>query len=337
VKIASSYIRKSFKKIAYFQEGNPQVGNINDIVRCFKSGDLIIVNDSATAPMSLEARDRFNNSLELRLLRTNELSNSFLAVAFVGGSWKVPTENRKIIDPMHLGERLHIGEQVFSVRKFGPTTFKLCAVDGPEFMSTEIYRAGRMIQYSYMDDEVPLWASQSIFASRPWSSEAPSAAFAFSWNLIFQLIANGVNFASITHGAGLSSIGHVEIDEILPLTEVSMVTSETLSLIEQTRMSGGRVIGIGTSVVRAVEAAKQLNIKGMLTNQPFENSLRISSKHRIDQFDGILTGLHQEGESHFELLNAFASSHKIEALLAEASLSGCLTHEFGDFMLLLKD
>ena len=337
MKIATSYTRGDSRKIAYLEQGLPQVGKIGDLVQSFRLNDLIIVNDSATAPMSVAATDRHGRRLELRLLKADAGSNAFLAIAFEGGSWKIPTELRKHADPETFGGSLIVGSQEFKVHPMNGFTCRLTASNRQQDFLRHLYGTGKMIQYSYMEHETPLWALQTIFASRPWSSEAPSSAFAFNWDMIFALIGKGVRFTNITHAAGLSSVGNIEQDRMLPLPEVSQVRSETLQLINETREKGGRVIAVGTSVVRAVEAAVRLHQKALHTDLPFENSLRISSAYLIESFDGILTGLHQEGESHFELLNAFTSARKIEEMLEEAGRLDCLTHEFGDFMLLMKD
>ena len=332
MKIATNYTRSDTKKVAYLEHDLVKVGGVDDLLKCFRPNDLIVVNDSATAPMSFVATDQGGRHLEVRLLKAESGGSSFRAIIYEEGSWKVPTESRKIVRPDSCGGSIFIGSLEFLVERSDNFVCQL-QVRSEEYSTLkDLYRCGTMIQYSYMEKETPVWAAQSIFASRAWSSEAPSAAFAFSWKLIFSLVNNGVQFASVTHAAGFSSIGDFNQDRILPLTEMSDVSQKTLQSIVETRKRGGRVIAVGTSVVRAVEASRlRMNF-----DSPYENSLRIYPEHEIVLFDGILTGLQQEGESHFDLLNAFLPAHKIEEILQEADRFNCLTHEFGDFMLLMK-
>jgi S-adenosylmethionine:tRNA ribosyltransferase-isomerase len=333
MKFATNYLRGDSKKVTYFDDGKPKTGRTDDLLNCFRPGDLIVVNDSATVPMSVMATDFSGRQLELRLLKAGSDSTTFRAIAYEGESWRVPTEKRKIVHPESCGTSLFVGTNEFKIERFDGVVFQLIAADKKKSVLKTLYQTGRMIQYSYMERETPVWAAQTIFSSRPWSSESPSASFVFNWNLIFALVSKGVRFARVTHGAGFSSIGDFKLDSVLPLPEISFVPQETLRLISETRERGSRVIAIGTSVVRAVEAAALFRLT---PNHPFENSLHISPEHPIGLFDGIVTGLHQKGESHFELLTAFVSAREIEELMQKADNSGCLTHEFGDFMFLEK-
>ena len=96
--------------------------------------------------------------------------------------------------------------------------------------------------------------------------------------------------------------------------------------------NGGRVIAIGTSVVRALESA--VNADGTLRAGEGLASGRIARGRPLRAVDAILTGVHQPGESHYELLRAFANDRLLERVSAAAQERGYLAHEFGDSILI---
>ncbi len=80
---------------------------------------------------------------------------------------------------------------------------------------------------------------------------------ALNWQLLLRLLKKGVQIVALTHAAGLSSTGDETIDQALPLSEKFEIPAATMEAIRQTKSRGGRVIAIGTSVVRALESASQ--------------------------------------------------------------------------------
>src|SRR5262249_30867332 len=118
-----------------------------------------------------------------------------------------------------------------------------------------LYQYGRPVQYSYLNDELNLWSVQNVYSSRPWAVEMPSAGHALGWQSLLKLIRKGVEIVPLTHGAGLSSTGDLGIDRPLPLAEKFEIPAPTMEAVRRTRAGGGRVIAVGTSVVRALESA----------------------------------------------------------------------------------
>ena len=119
---------------------------------------------------------------------------------------------------------------------------------------------------------------------------------ALNWQLLLRLIRKGVQVVPLTHGAGLSSTGDVKIDEALPLAEKFEIPAATMEAIRRSKSNGGRVIAIGTSVVRALESASQ-------SRRGFTN-LRLGPGYQLKVADGLLTSTHDVSESHYQLLQA---------------------------------
>jgi S-adenosylmethionine:tRNA ribosyltransferase-isomerase len=105
-----------------------------------------------------------------------------------------------------------------------------------------------------------------------------------------------------------------------------------VSAIEDTRRRGGRVVAVGTTVVRALEGAASA---GRLRASSGVTDLRIGPAYRLRVVDGILSGVHAPEESHFALLAAFADPGLLARAWAHASARGFRPHEMGDAMLVL--
>ena len=150
---------------------------------------------------------------------------------------------------------------------------------------------------------------------------------ALNWQLLLRLIRKGVQVVPLTHGAGLSSTGDVKIDGALPLAEKFEIPATTMQAVRRTKANGGRVIAVGTSVVRALESATR-------SHRGFTD-LRLGSGYQLKVVDGLLTGTHDVSESHYQLLRAFLPETILSRVSQHLEEQGYLTHEFGDLCLLL--
>lgn len=105
-----------------------------------------------------------------------------------------------------------------------------------------------------------------------------------------------------------------------------------VSAVREAKRKGRRIIAIGTTVVRALEAASSAD--GSV--RPGEGIARgrIGRGTRLRIVDAILTGVHQPGESHFDLMKAFANDDRLARIGATAEERGCRSHEFGDSLLI---
>ncbi len=102
----------------------------------------------------------------------------------------------------------------------------------------------------------PIEAYQTVFATRPGSAEMPSAARPFTPEIVTRLVSRGIGVAPITLHTGVSSLEGGED----PYPESYDVPAATARMVNLTRQSGGRVIAIGTTVVRALESAAQQSL-----------------------------------------------------------------------------
>jgi S-adenosylmethionine:tRNA ribosyltransferase-isomerase len=124
------------------------------------------------------------------------------------------------------------------------------------------------------------------------------------------------------------------LDAALPLPERFDIPAETVAAVRRTRAAGGRVVAVGTTVVRALEGSANAGGGRLQTGEGL-TSLRVDRHFRPRVVDGVLTGVHQPGETHFDLLQAFAPEPLLRRALAHAEQTGYLAHEFGDSCLIL--
>ena len=147
------------------------------------------------------------------------------------------------------------------------------------------------------------------------------------------MLGQGVRVAALTHAAGISSTGSAELDARLPAPERYYIPDDTVTAVEETKERGARVVAVGTTVTRALESSRLT--QGRLTPGEGEATLVIGPGFRPALVDGLLTGMHARGTSHFALLEAFAPRELLERALEHAEGVGYLEHEFGDSCLLL--
>ena len=299
------------------------------------AGDLLVVNDAATVPASLRGRDQAGNEIEARLIASRG-DDRFSAVLFGAGDWHQRTEDRPRPAEYPVGTRLRFGAlaaEIVARAPASPRLVELRFAAGGDALWAALYREGRPVQYSYLAHDLPLWAVQTVYAARPWAFEMPSAGRPLSWEILLALRRKGVRWASLTHAAGLSSAGDAAIDAALPLAERYDIPAATVRAVAETRSRGGRIVAVGTTVVRALEGAASK--EGGLRAGPGETDLIISPAFRPRVVDGVLSGAHAAHESHFSLLAAFAGPTLLAAAAAQAERAGFLTHELGDSMLVL--
>ena len=197
-----------------------------------------------------------------------------------------------------------------------------------------LLRHGEPIRYSYAGQRWPLEAYQTVFGRTPGSAEMPSAARPFSHGLVTDLVARGVTFAPITLHCGVSSLEAGED----PYAEQYDVPPATARLVSLTRQSGGRVIAVGTTVVRALETAARetaaLETTALAASAGWTSHV-ISPETGLRVVDGLLTGLHEPRSSHLRMLAAFHGEDLLRDCYEAALDRRYLWHEFGDVHLLL--
>jgi S-adenosylmethionine:tRNA ribosyltransferase-isomerase len=304
-----------------------------------RAGDLLVLNDAATLPASLSAVTRDQAPVEIRLLGPAR-AGEFSAVLFGAGDHRTRTEDRPAPPRLHEGDVLVVGPrlqaEIVGCSGLSQRLVELRFDARDAELWSALYAWGKPVQYADQPEPLPLWSVQTAYAARPWAAEMPSAGRPLSMRTISLLRRRGVRFAVLTHAAGLSATGDPELDRALPLPERYDIPAETVRAVERTRAERGRVVAVGTSVVRALEDSA-LQADGALRAGEALATLRIEPTHTRRIVDGLFTGIHAPGESHFALLGAFADEALLRRSHAYARSLGYREHEFGDACLLLAD
>lgn len=310
-------------------------GEAHALARWLRRGDLLVVNDAATLPAAISGWAG-GVRLEVRLAEPPR-DGVALAVLFGEGDWRTPTEQRPAPPPLAPTARVDFGAtsaEVEHVSTISPRLVTLRFDRRGDALLAALYAVGRPVQYSHLRNDLALWSVQNAYAGPPWAVELPSAGRPLSWRAIAALQRAGVRFATLTHAAGLSATGDPALDACLPLPERYRIPTETVAAIERTRRQGGRVIAVGTTVVRALEDVHARH--GRVVAGDGIAHLVLGREHRLAVVDGAISGMHDPTESHFRLLTAFAPLELLAAAHDFALAGGYLAHEFGDIALTLR-
>jgi S-adenosylmethionine:tRNA ribosyltransferase-isomerase len=312
-----------------------------DFAALVHRGDVVIANDAATLPASLFGIHVATGSrIELRLAGRRSLHphhvHRFTAVVFGAGDFRTPTESRPRPPAVSVGDLLQLGPLDAVVRAVldHPRLIEVAFRGSAQEIWEGLARHGRPIQYSYLTAPLAVWDTWTTIASRPVAFEAPSAGFLLDWRLVDSLRAREATFVTLTHAAGISSTGDARLDAMLPLAEAYEIPLRTASAIDAARRRGARIIAVGTTVVRALEDAAVQD--GHVRAGRASATLRVGALTRLQIVDALVTGQHEPGTSHYELLRAFQDDSVLRQVTAEAEMHGYRAHEFGDSLFIVR-
>jgi S-adenosylmethionine:tRNA ribosyltransferase-isomerase len=295
-----------------------------DLPRFLRKGDLLVVNESAAIPASLPADGRLGSIL-LNLC-TRFRSDLWIAEP----RWAAGTPGPL---PLRPGEDLRVGPATIRLLSEYPGIPRLWFVASDRPLERIIAGRGQPIHYGYTD-AWPMNVYRTLFSRVAGSAEMPSAARPITPRVRGLLHDAGVRIAPIVLHAGVSSLeiegDTVEAQAMYP--EPFAVSEKTADAVNRTHALGGRVIAVGTTVVRALESA--WTPAGVRPRAGFTR-LFVHPDRGVHAVDGLLTGFHDPATSHLALLVAFLSLDGVRNAYAEAARSGYLWHEFGDSHLIL--
>jgi len=289
-----------------------------DLPRLLRPGDLLVVNNSRTLPAAVPA----GPDLTIHFSTARPDGSWLVEPRIPAGKSSLPSVDQPPPEVIALpgGATLTLA---------GQATARLWHARLSTAVVPYLLRHGEPIRYSYAGRRWPLEAYQTVFGRLPGSAEMPSAGRPFSPAVVTDLVARGVTFAPITLHCGVSSLEAGED----PYPEQYDVPPATARLVNLTRQSGGRVIAVGTTVVRALETAALRAVP--IEAQAGWTSHVVTPEVGLRVVDGLLTGLHEPRSSHLRMLAAFHGEDLLCDCYAAALTDGYLWHEFGDVHLLL--
>ena len=289
-----------------------------------REGDVVVVNTSATLPAAVPVAGA-----------GADLAVHF-STAWSDGTWLV--ELRRVRDGATVpypegvaGEEYGLpgGASIRLLSPYSQGRLWIASIQVGTDVEEYLRRYGMPIRYGYVHRPWPLDYYQTVFAREPGSAEMPSAGRPFTDAMVTELVTSGVLLVPVLLHTGVAS---AEAHE-RPYPERFAVSAATAATVNQRRADGGRVIAVGTTVVRALESA--VGPDGMVHARAGRTELVLTPQRGVRVVDGLLTGLHEPAASHLDMLAAIAGRQLLDACYAEAAAHGYLWHEFGDVNLLL--
>jgi S-adenosylmethionine:tRNA ribosyltransferase-isomerase len=296
---------------------------IRDLPQLLEPGDLLVFNDTRVIPARLHGAKASGGRVEIlieRLLPGNE------ARAQIGAS-KTPRAGSRI--------QLDAGGEVEVLGREG------------EFYQLRFHVEGALEDWLQQAGQLPLppyihrapgaedaSRYQTVFARAPGAVAAPTAGLHFDEALLAALAARGIESGHVTLHVGAGTFQPVRVDDLdqhRMHSEWLNVDADLVAKVRRTRERGGRVIAVGTTVVRALESAMQ---GGELRPYAGETSIFILPGVRVRSIDALLTNFHLPESTLLMLVSAFAGKERIFDAYAHAIAQRYRFFSYGDAMLL---
>lgn len=333
--------RPDSRLLVLADDGRPQDHAFTELERFLRPGDILVFNDTKVLPARLEARRKTGAKVELLV---------------VGGSREgVWDDTPQITTMLRSNRRVQIGEALhFSDDDDGPTATLVArgedglatlALDTPR--SALLARFGRLPLPPYIEDQrrargedvvqsLDTERYQSVLAEHDGAIAAPTASLHFDDAMLEQLQAQGVAIARVTLHVGIGTFRPVRGDS---LSEHSMhaehceLRPEVAEQLNDARARGGRIVAIGTTVVRTLESL--VDDDGRFHAGSRETDIFIRPGYRFRGVDAMLTNFHLPKSTLLALVAAFAGYEATMGAYAHAIAAGYRFFSYGDAMLLL--
>lgn len=298
-----------------------------------EAGDVLAINTSGTLNAAVHVMDEAKRPFELHfstqlpaglwsieLRQTSAKGSQPYYDAKAGSVYSLPGGGEvTLLTPYNVSQR----QAEAKVRLW------ITAVTLPLPINDYLAQYGFPIRYRYVTQAWPSSYYQTVYANEPGSAEMPSAGRAFTPELMTKLVAKGVQIAPLLLHTGVASLE----DHEPPYEEYYRVSTTTADLLNGARQRGSRIIGVGTTAVRALETVVEQD--GRFHPGSGWTDLIITPGRQVRSVDGLLTGLHEPNATHLAMLEAIARRPHLEKSYREAVELNYLWHEFGDLHLIL--
>ena len=289
-----------------------------------RKGDLLVFNDTRVLPARLYGHKPSGGAVEILIER---VTGAHEATVQLGVS-KTPRVGTAIV----LADGSHatvVGrDEAFFHLRF----------ESPEPLERLLQRLGEMPLPPYISryaDASDLERYQTVYAREPGAVAAPTAGLHFDDGLLTQLRGLGVDFGYITLHVGAGTFQPMRVEDLSHHhmhREWLNVGAGLVDQIHRTRRAGGRVIAVGTTVVRALESA---TVEGVLRPFAGETQIFIFPGYRITSIDGLITNFHLPQSTLLMLVSALAGREFILGAYEHAVRGRYRFFSYGDAMLIL--
>jgi len=296
---------------------------VRDLDQLLQPGDLLVFNDTRVIPARLFGAKATGGRVEIlieRLLGAQDVRAQL-------GVSKSPKAG-SVID-------LDAGGQAEVLGRDGE--FYLLRLHVPGALEDWLEQAGRLPLPPYITrdvDNADKQRYQTVFAREAGAVAAPTAGLHFDQTLLDRLSARGVQLGHVTLHVGAGTFQPVRVEDLSEHrmhSERVRVSAELVEKVRATRAAGGRVIGVGTTVVRALESATS---DGVLAAYEGETRIFITPGYTITSVDALLTNFHLPESTLLMMISAFAGRRRVFAAYAHAIAQRYRFFSYGDAMLL---
>jgi S-adenosylmethionine:tRNA ribosyltransferase-isomerase len=297
---------------------------VDELPDLLQSGDLLVVNNTKVMAARVAGRKRPSGT-GVDILFVKDLGDA---------NWEV-----LIKGAFRPGQILEMCAGAIAVVIERGSTRTIVRVESPIPWSEWLREHGRMPLPPYMKrpptDQDREWY-QTMFAQHEGSIAAPTAGLHFTPELLVQLRQRGVDLRTVTLHVGVGTFKPVTVDLVEDHrmgAEWVEIGAETAYAIEQGRMSGRRIVAVGTTVVRALETAGQVD--GRIRPYRGETEMFMTPGFPFKVVDALLTNFHLPRTTLLMLVSALAGTEFLRQAYAEAVRERYRFYSYGDAMLIL--
>lgn len=307
-------------------------------------GDLLVLNNTRVIPARLYGRKSTGASVEILLLEERS-SDTWLALVKPGKRFLIGTEI--IFEPVDdLAKELGLTLKAKVIDKDEATGGRIL-----QFYPNDNRSLMQMLDYFGQVPLPPYITSsesqpsqyQTVYARQLGSVAAPTAGLHFTEDLFQRLEEKGINKAFVTLHVGVGTFRPVEAEDItnhIMHQEWIEISQQTADTIEKTKAKGGRIIAVGTTVVRTLEGAANRSPeseRNLLSPFCGKTDLFICPGYRWRVVDGLITNFHLPRSSLLMLVSALIGRERLLGLYREAIDRKYRFYSFGDAMLILPE
>jgi S-adenosylmethionine:tRNA ribosyltransferase-isomerase len=307
---------------------DPVTGAITDhrfseLTDCLTANDLLVLNDTRVIPARLHGQRSTGGRVEVLVER---IESQHEALAHVSANRSPKAGARLLLEGDAEAEVLAREGELFRLR-----------FDTEAGVLALLERAGHMPLPPYIDRaDAPLDREryQTVFARESGAVAAPTAGLHFDDALLARLDAMGVGMARLTLHVGAGTFQPVRVEDPLQHdmhSERLRVGADVCERVRATRAAGGRVVAVGTTVVRALETAAA---DGELAPFEGETAIFIHPGYRFRAVDALITNFHLPGSTLIMLVSAFAGREQLLNAYQHAVAERYRFYSYGDAMFL---
>lgn len=305
------------------ETGETEHRHFYDIINLLSEGDLLVINDSRVIPARLYGKNEKGGDIEILLLKQLEQDIWEMLVK--------PGKRAKIGNTLSFGDGLLKGE-ITDVTDEGN---RICRFS---YEASSIYevldKIGQMPLPPYITEKLTdKERYQTVYSNELGSAAAPTAGLHFTKELMQKIEEKGVKIARVTLHVGLGTFRPVKEDNILDHkmhTEHYYLPKQTADLINETKKNGGRVIAVGTTSCRTLEASASKN--GEIREDSDDTSIFIYPGYKFRVIDALITNFHLPESTLIMLISALAGRENVLNAYNEAIRERYRFFSFGDSM-----